>query len=129
MEVSAGSGEVPPDPASVLAEAAVAVHGRRDLPGIVDWVLRQAVEMSGAQAAALWLLVDDVPDWTTIGNMSRDPSRLGDPRDWPGLRQAMEHGTTLELLEGRPSGADVDPGLRDLLRAPRTLVVPLPPVE
>src|SRR6266576_212885 len=106
MEVSGGSGEDPPDPAAVLAEAAVAIHRCRDLPEIIDWVLQHAVEVTSAQAGALWLLGDGVPGWSTTGTGSRDPSRLGDPRDWPGLRPAFEHGATLELVDGRPSGAD-----------------------
>jgi serine phosphatase RsbU (regulator of sigma subunit)/anti-sigma regulatory factor (Ser/Thr protein kinase) len=123
--VTVAAGADPVHPAALLAEAAVAVHGQRDLGQIITWVLEHSIRVSGATAGGIWLIRDGIPEWATSGHAVLDPSVIGDPRDWPSLRPAMEHGMAVRLADGTQNA---DPSLRRILRAPHVLVIPLPPV-
>src|SRR3954454_19713702 len=113
------------DPSALLAEAAIAIHGQRDLAQVLSWVLERAIAVTAATAGGIWFLHDGIAEWVTSGHAVLNPSVIGDPRDWPSLRAAMEHGKTVHLGDGTNAA---DPSLRRILRAAHVVVLPLPPV-
>ena len=76
-----------PDPLSILAEAAEAMHRERDRRRLLGWVADAACRLTSATAAGVWLGAaaepDGVPsgDWVSSGQRACDPALLGDLHD------------------------------------------------
>lgn len=94
-----------PDPALdagrlvVLAQAARALHGERDLDAALAWARQAARDLTGLPDAAICLLPrHGSPTWSA-GGEGIDFSKIGDPRTSLVLRAGIDGGTPIVLAD------------------------------
>jgi serine phosphatase RsbU (regulator of sigma subunit)/anti-sigma regulatory factor (Ser/Thr protein kinase) len=107
--------------ATVLAQAARALHAERDRDRLVGWAATAARALTGATAAAVCLLDHDQPVWAVDG--PPDLSMLNDPRQHGWLRPAWQGDRVVwcdELTEQPPTDSVLrcNPDLGCLLAVP-----------
>lgn len=103
--------------ALVLVEAARALHAESDRARLLAWALDAAVSLSGADAAALWLLDDEVPRWIAAPTQREPATRLaalGDPRRHQQLQPALHGGATVHLADLARDGGELSGLVPDL---------------
>jgi len=111
----------------VLARAAQALHGERDLGQALLWATDAARTLTGLSESALCLLPrHGSPVWTA-SESGLDFARIGDPRLSPLLRDGLDNGSaTVEAdLGSAETALPPDARLRSLLPVASLVVVPV----
>ncbi len=111
----------------VLARAAQALHGERDLEQALLWAKEAARTLTGLSESALCLLPrHGSPVWTS-SESGLDFGRIGDPRLSPLLRDGLDNGSaTVEAdLGSAETALPPDARLRRLLPVASLVVVPV----
>lgn len=122
-----------PSAASLLADAAQALHAENDRARLLAWALDAFLAVTGAEALGFWpLAADDAPRWTPAPSQRQPVARLaalGDPRQYAALQPAVRTGVEVRVpaladLVGRP-GSDGELSSR-LHGMASVLAVPVP---
>ncbi|HUP85002.1 MAG TPA: SpoIIE family protein phosphatase [Acidimicrobiales bacterium] len=115
------------EPLVVLAQAARALHGERDVERALDWTLAAIRDASGLPEAAICMLPrHGSPTWTVVRG-GVDFSPIADPRASPMLRAGLDRGTPIVLpdLEDAERKLPAGDGLRRIVQLRSLLVAPV----
>lgn len=108
--------------ATVLAEAARALHAETDRARLLTWAANGARTMADADVAGIWVLDDERPRWVTAAGFGAGSTTLagvGDPRRHPDLYPAVRERRSVRL------GGD-DGAVEGLSGMGSVLAVPVP---
>lgn len=111
----------------VLAQAARALHGERDLDKALAWARNGAAELTGLADTAICLLPrHGSPAWS-IAEGGLDFAAVGDPRLSPLLRSGLDAGSAIVVPDVSAAEAALPPDdrIRAVLPVSSLLVVPV----